>query len=75
MPASGYVEPAGDAIVGVSAIDANYLQALSAATGLQDVVLAIKLHGKTNGDEDVDSGEFLWPLRLRGCPGSPTRCL
>jgi hypothetical protein len=63
VSASGYVAPAGNAIVGVTVLGPEQTAALSSGA-LQQVVVAVKLHGKTNGQEDVDSSEFLWPIDL-----------
>jgi hypothetical protein len=64
--ATGYVQPAGRAIVSSTVIPTAVVQALDAAgDGMpSEIVLAVQLHGKTDGDQEVESGEFLWPLRL-----------
>lgn len=61
--ATGYIEPGGRTAVGVLMITPQHALAL-AGRGLEQVVAAVQLLGKTDGEVEVESGEFSWPIRL-----------
>jgi hypothetical protein len=69
VTASGFVAPGGLGAVTLTALDAVrtgflHVGPQNSAPKVEQVVLAIKLKGKTNGGQDVSSGEFAWPVRL-----------
>ena len=66
---SGYITPGGSNIVGVQMVTAAH--AVKLWTSAQDstprypqIVAAVKIQGRTDGMEDVESGEWLWPIHL-----------
>jgi hypothetical protein len=63
VSASGYADPQGLAVVAIAIIGNDYIARLR-NSGLRQIVASVKLHGVTNGAEDVESGEFNWPIRL-----------
>jgi hypothetical protein len=74
--ASGFVDPgqnnaASYGLAGVTALDAPTLQKAAAgvAAGTNRLVVAnVKVFGKTLGGQDVESGEFQFPIRVcNGC--------
>jgi len=67
--ATGYIAPGSFGAVTVPAIDARHLSqfiagAPPAAPKLSQIVVAVKLKGKTSGDTSIDGGEYTWPVRL-----------
>lgn len=68
--ASGYVPPGGRAAVGVVMITPAHAAAL-AQSGAEQIVAAVQLLGKTDGEVEFESGEFSWPIRL--ISASPSR--
>ncbi|HEX5658917.1 MAG TPA: hypothetical protein VFX59_17100 [Polyangiales bacterium] len=64
VSATGYLDPQGSVVVPVVIFGSEYVRRFAAATNLSQIVAAVTLHGKTNGDEEVESGEFNWPIRL-----------
>jgi hypothetical protein len=63
VAASGYADPQGLAAVTVTIIGREYVDFFRDKS-LTQIVAAVKLHGITNGHEEVESGEFNWPIRL-----------
>jgi hypothetical protein len=63
VAASGYADPEGLAAVTLSIIGKDYIDFL-ATRSLTQIVAAVKLHGITNGHQEVESNEFNWPIRL-----------
>jgi hypothetical protein len=63
VSASSYVNPGGFAVVPVTIIGPLYVEQLRAAPDAQ-IVAGVTIHGKTNGQEEVESDEFSWPIRL-----------
>lgn len=64
VSASGYLDPMGSVVVPVTIISKEYVERFQASTALLQIVATVKLHGKTSGQEEVDSDEFSWPIRL-----------
>lgn len=63
--ATGYAEPGGFAGATLTAIDPPRGAVLkAAAANTSQVIIAVKLKGKTNGGKTIESGEFVWPVRL-----------
>lgn len=61
--ASGYLPPNGVNATTIVVIPGEYIATLK-ASGLSQIVAAIKLKGETNGTLDVESSDYLWPIRL-----------
>lgn len=59
--ATGYLPPNGLSFTSIVVIPREMVEQLS---GNAQVVAAIKLKGRTNGGLDVESSEFLWPIRI-----------
>jgi hypothetical protein len=64
VTASGYVDPQGMAVVPITVIGGDFVRRFSEEAQLAQVVVAVQLHGKTSGQEDIESDEFVWPIRL-----------
>ncbi|HEY6879715.1 MAG TPA: hypothetical protein VI299_16925 [Polyangiales bacterium] len=63
VAASGYVLPGGKVVVPVTVLPGRYLAALG-VRGVKQFLVAVQLVGKTNGNQTVESGEFIWPVRM-----------
>lgn len=79
VPAAGYIEPGGRAATSIVAIDPTHAARLKTnSVGfppvIPQVVVALKLKGKTNGDTSVESGEYSWPIRLVSIDPRGTSC-
>lgn len=63
---SGYVTPAGKIIVPLNVVGPEHVAALQNVNlaQLPQIIAAVTLHGTTNGDVDVASSEYAWPIRL-----------
>ncbi|MFT3922362.1 MAG: hypothetical protein QM778_07505 [Myxococcales bacterium] len=65
---SGTVPPGGHGVMSVTLIPSNYADRLREnVLGGQpetQVVVAVKVKGVTDGGEEVESGEWLWPINL-----------
>lgn len=71
IPVSGYVAPEGLGAMTVLMVTPAHAAQLRTGTGSNkpmypEIVAAVKLKGRTNGQEDVESGEYVWPIRLIG---------
>jgi hypothetical protein len=66
VTASGYLAPNGINATTVEVIPSQYVASLRAPMDepLTQIVAAIQLRGTTDGDVEVESGEFAWPIRL-----------
>jgi len=63
--ATGYLPPNGINATSIVVIPGEYIPALKARiAALPQIVAAIQLEGMTNGTLDVESSEFVWPIRL-----------
>ena len=77
VPANGFAEPDGDALVGVDLLPAAYvgqikvLRANGAALG--SVQLSIILRAKTSGGENVESGGWHWTVKIIDKSTDPAR--
>lgn len=65
---AGTVSPGGVGAMSVTLIPQKYADRLRenvlSAEPLPQIVAAVKVRGITDGGEDVESGEWLWPIRL-----------
>lgn len=65
---SGFVAPGGRGFMSVTLIPTEYVDQLreNAQSGdaLDQIVLAVTAKGETDGQVDVESSEWLWPMRL-----------
>jgi hypothetical protein len=62
VPASGYVPPGGQVAIGIEAIPAS----IALAPG--QYILDISLRGETQGEIEIDTGDFSWPVSVcNGC--------
>ncbi len=65
---AGTVGPGGRGAMSVTLIPQQYADRLRenvlGAEPLPQIVAAVKVRGITDGGEDVESGEWLWPIRL-----------
>lgn len=66
---SGTVEPGGRGVMSVTLIPPQYVDLLreNAAAGddaLDQIIVAVKVKGRTDGQVDVESAEWRWPVRL-----------
>ncbi|MDB4974319.1 MAG: hypothetical protein JWN48_2660 [Myxococcaceae bacterium] len=70
VPATGYIPPAGSAAVSVTLIsEAQVAQLLDTSKQpsvpkFPQLIASIKIKGTTNGQQEVESGEWVWPIRL-----------
>lgn len=64
--ASGYIAPSAVGVVVLPAVDTDHLNQFLSASGpvLSQIVVSVKLKGRTSGGSAVEGGEFTWPLRL-----------
>ena len=63
VPASGYIPPGGTEVVTVEAIPASIMVAPD-----QAIILQISLIGHTQGEIDIETGPFSWPVAVcRNC--------
>jgi hypothetical protein len=63
--ATGYLPPNGVNATTIVVIPGEYIPTLAASSAaLSQIVASIKLKGMTNGTLDVESSEYLWPIRL-----------
>ncbi len=65
---TGYVEPEGTGFMQVELIPPAYVDELRAQEASDkpngQIVAAIKIRGRTDGQVDVETSNFLWPIRL-----------
>jgi hypothetical protein len=65
---SGTAEPGGRGFMSVTLIPKEYADRLRANAqspeALSEVILAVTVRGRTDGEVDVESNEWLWPVRL-----------
>ena len=69
VAASGYVPAGGMAAVQLLLLTQAHVRALvdsAMSPKFPEIVAAVKVKGRTNGQEDVESGEYIWPIRLLG---------
>jgi hypothetical protein len=62
VAASGYADPQGLATAIITIMGKEYIDRLNGK--VKQIVAVVTVHGITNGSEDVESGEFNWPIRL-----------
>ncbi len=72
VPSARDTESPGVAAITVPALPASYVAALRGLTGGQ-ITLGIRLVGKTLGDLDIETGEYMWPVEL--CNGINNNCV
>ena len=68
VPASGFIEPADEGLVGGDLIPNAYVKALRSVHGgntQTTINLSVIARGKTSGDVDVESGGWPWYINLR----------
>lgn len=65
---AGSVPPGGSGIMSVGLIPFEYLQQLRENAASEDplhqIVLSVRVRGITDGDVEVESGEWSWPVQL-----------
>lgn len=66
VPSAQGPDAAGQSVGSIMLIPPNYGSALTGA-GVSTIVAAVRVFGETNGDVDVESDDFLWPIDL--CSG------
>ena len=70
VPATGFIEPSEDGLVGADLLPNAYVRALSSlfngSTKMRTVNLSVFARGKTNGDVEVESGTWPWYINLVG---------
>ncbi|MET0282913.1 MAG: hypothetical protein ABW352_00525 [Polyangiales bacterium] len=64
VSASGFVDPGGNAVVPITVIAKDYVDRFAKNPSVSQIVVAVTLHGKTSGTEEIESDEFIWPVRL-----------
>lgn len=77
VPSAGGADPsnAGQAVGDLQVIPPNYGAAL-AGSGASTVLVKVRVFGETNGDVDVETDDYLWPIDLcegtclLGCPSA-----
>jgi hypothetical protein len=66
--AAGTIPPGGSGIMSVGLIPAEYVAQLRENAQSEDplgqIVLSVRVHGITDGDVEVESNEWSWPIRL-----------
>ncbi|MDB4985265.1 MAG: hypothetical protein JWN04_443 [Myxococcaceae bacterium] len=64
---AGYIPPAGSAAINVTIVTPAHAEQLYDAKNVPirpQIVAGVKIKGKTNGQVDVESGEYVWPVLL-----------
>ena len=68
VPASGFIEPGEDGLVGADLLPAAYVKALrglhAASPPVNTISLSVLARGKTSGDVEVESGNWPWYISL-----------
>ncbi|HEX6244282.1 MAG TPA: hypothetical protein VFZ61_25370 [Polyangiales bacterium] len=65
VPASGFIEPGSDGLVGADLVPSAYVERLRALSGsMKTVSLSVFARGRTSGDVAVESGTWPWYISL-----------
>ena len=63
VPATGYIGPGGSSVVSMEAIPSSI-----DVTGTTQVILEVSLRGQTQGEIEIETGSFSWPVSVcSGC--------
>ncbi len=63
VPATGYIAPGSSAVVSMEAIPSTI-----SVSGTSQVILEVGLRGQTQGEIEIESGAFSWPVTVcSGC--------
>ena len=75
VTATGYIPPRGVGASSVTLIAPNYAAALAQQlrNGSTQIVIAVTLEGETDGQTDVSTGEFVWPVTLIHVSSDPAQ--
>ena len=66
--ASGYVDPEGLSAIAITVIPDQLGERLRTIVGESQIVASITMKGTTNGAQEIEAGEYLWPIRLINRP-------